>query len=237
MRQDRSKVPVDYDSNPERRNRTVRTSQRFLNTGDVYEDVARHFSSRGVTRVLDVGCGEGFLQPIIESAGIEYLGIDSSKEQLKDAPPNRIFGDASNLPFADGSFDGVAALYMLYHFDEPEVVVRESERVLASGGVFISCAPSYMDMPELEQVFRLDGPHRRITFDAESGIEIVSEIFGNVEVDSWDGQYITLPDEEALIEYCRAMEASDEAARQAPGLVNTPLDVTKRGALHIAVKR
>ncbi len=50
------------------------------------------------------------------------------------APRPAARADARRLPFADGSFGGVSALWMLNHLDEPIEALREIRRVLQPGG-------------------------------------------------------------------------------------------------------
>ena len=57
-----------------------------------------------------------------------------------------LFCDAHDLPFIDGSFDGVVASAVLEHVAYPERVVAEIYRVLRMGGLF------YSEIPFLQQV-------------------------------------------------------------------------------------
>ena len=50
----REAVPVDYDSDPGRRQRTVRASERYRVSGNVYATAAAMFRAAGVKKVLDV---------------------------------------------------------------------------------------------------------------------------------------------------------------------------------------
>jgi SAM-dependent methyltransferase len=43
-------------------------------------------------------------------------------------------GDATALPFADGSFDAVVGAFVLLHLGRPEAAVAEAARVLVPGG-------------------------------------------------------------------------------------------------------
>jgi 2-polyprenyl-6-hydroxyphenyl methylase/3-demethylubiquinone-9 3-methyltransferase len=94
-------------------------------------------------RVLDVGCGAGFLSNYLAREGFEVSGIDASQASLDvaarhDATGNvrYLFGDALALPFADASFDAVCAMDFLEHVEAPAAVVTEIARVLRPGGVF-----------------------------------------------------------------------------------------------------
>jgi len=93
-------------------------------------------------KVLLVGCGTGLdfahLPP-----GLHVAGLDVSPGMLKRARARaaRIGltadlreGDARALPFADASFDVVILHLILAVAPDPELVARESARVLRRGG-------------------------------------------------------------------------------------------------------
>lgn len=48
--------------------------------------------------------------------------------------------DAVSLPFADESFDIVAAHYMLYHVPDPRQALHEFRRVLRPGGTLVAAS-------------------------------------------------------------------------------------------------
>lgn len=94
-------------------------------------------------RILDIGCGAGFLANALAAQGHDVTGIDMSRGSLKVArarPQSRPAGygvaDAYRLPFRDACFDAVSALDFLEHVTEPERVVAEAARVLKPGGLF-----------------------------------------------------------------------------------------------------
>jgi 2-polyprenyl-6-hydroxyphenyl methylase/3-demethylubiquinone-9 3-methyltransferase len=98
---------------------------------------------RTAPRVLDVGCGGGFLSNALASAGFEVTGIDTSSASLAVAARHDatrsvryVAGDALSLPFADQSFDVACAMDFLEHVEEPDRVVAEVSRVLLPGGLF-----------------------------------------------------------------------------------------------------
>lgn len=97
-------------------------------------------------RVLDVGCGGGFLSESFAKDGFEVTGLDPSAGSIAAAARHaeaaglRIayrVGRGESLPFADGAFDIVACCDVLEHVDDVDRVVGEVARVLAPGGVFL----------------------------------------------------------------------------------------------------
>ena len=98
-------------------------------------------------RVLEVGVGTGLSLPNYGSHLI-ITGIDLSPEMLAKAEAkierhdlDNVAGlhemDAGALAFPDESFDTVVAMYVMTVVPEPERVMRELERVCATGGEVI----------------------------------------------------------------------------------------------------
>ena len=221
-------ISPDYDTNPARFRANVRTVKQYGVVDDVHEEVAGRIVLEGLLPALDLGCGEGRLTKPLDSRNAARVAFDYSPTMLSAVPDPRVRGDANCLPFRDGAFGSVAALYMLYHLDEPRRAIAESQRVLRLGGLFVASAPSFYDSPELADFLPASSP---MTFDAEKGPEMVREYFEQVEVERWDGLFVHLPDAEALSDYLQSRRASEEAIAEALNQINLPLHLTKRGAL------
>jgi ubiquinone/menaquinone biosynthesis C-methylase UbiE len=100
---------------------------------------------RAGERVLDVGCGTGYLSrilsPVITPSG-QITGLDPSPPMIeharRHAPANCTYlvGEGQDLPFPDGSFDLVTSSLAVHHMPiaARPVALGEMFRVLRPGG-------------------------------------------------------------------------------------------------------
>jgi ubiquinone/menaquinone biosynthesis C-methylase UbiE len=105
--------------------------------------------------VLDVACGPGNFSRqfarVVGDTGL-VVGIDASKPMLERAVSdsagigvdNLVFvrGNAVDLPFREGSFDGVCCFAALHLFSDPEKALDRMRSVLTPGGriaLFTTC--------------------------------------------------------------------------------------------------
>ncbi|MBY0522087.1 MAG: class I SAM-dependent methyltransferase [Gemmataceae bacterium] len=103
----------------------------------VADSLAAHYGLRPGDRVLDVGCGKGFLlYDLTQSVpGLEVSGLDISAYAIEHAQeevrPRLLLGNARQLPFPDHSFDLVISITTLHNLPcyDLEKALREIERV------------------------------------------------------------------------------------------------------------
>jgi protein-L-isoaspartate(D-aspartate) O-methyltransferase len=104
---------------------------------EVATKMAAHYELKPGQRILDIGCGKGFL--LYEFGrivtGLELAGLDVSSYALEHAKPEVMpylrMGSAVNLPYPDKYFDLVLSLNTLHNLQLPELesALREIERV------------------------------------------------------------------------------------------------------------
>lgn len=112
-----------------------------------------HYKLKTGSKVLDVGCGKGFLLfellkiipgLVISGIDISPYAISNSKEEIRDRLQ---IGNAVSLPFPDKSFDLVFSLTTLHnlHNYDLEKALKEVERV---GKQKYICVESYRNEVE-----------------------------------------------------------------------------------------
>lgn len=108
----------------------------------------RHFRSRRVRAVLDLGCGVGRHVAFLAEQGFAAYGLDKSPFAVAAARATAsamcagstfLVGDMLALPYRSASFDAVLAFNVVYHADEDGVqqALAEVRRVLRPGGIYL----------------------------------------------------------------------------------------------------
>lgn len=103
----------------------------------VAKAMADHYGIKPGDRILDIGCGKGFLIYDFTQVvpGVEVRGIDISayaiENAIEDIKPNIQVGHANKLPYADNEFDLVFSINTLHnlHAYDLDPALREMERV------------------------------------------------------------------------------------------------------------
>ncbi|MEO0565138.1 MAG: class I SAM-dependent methyltransferase [Chloroflexota bacterium] len=112
-----------------------------------YARLVRRFAPGGDGKLLEMGCGLGhllgLLQDDFDAVGIDL--IDYSIEQTKrNAPKAEAYqmdvGEISER-FAPGTFRAVVALHLVEHLPDPAQTIRDVNRLLVPGGLFLYATP------------------------------------------------------------------------------------------------
>ncbi len=135
-------------------------------TKDLKEKLVENARLPRNARVLDVACANGsLLRKLNDANPIEGYGIDISDEMIrvaKDLHPSFSFSvsNSSALGFDDGFFDAITVCAAFHHFSEPSRFLRESKRVLKSGGLLYIMEPYFN--PAIRALFNMLIPFMRM---------------------------------------------------------------------------
>ncbi|WP_433198728.1 demethylmenaquinone methyltransferase [Nocardia sp. CA-107356] len=118
--------------------------------------VRKALAPRPGERVLDLAAGTGISTLDLAKSGAWCLAADFSQGMLaagkfRDVP--MVAADATALPFADNSFDGVTISYGLRNISESEQALREMLRVTKPGGRLVVCEFSTPVVPGFRTVY------------------------------------------------------------------------------------
>lgn len=115
--------------------------------------VVRLLGLQSRRRILEIGCGRGIALPVLQKmCNPRWLvGVDIDREALSEALGGSgaagskacvVESDVRRLPFPDGCFDAVIDFGTCYHIGGAEKALREIERVICSGGIFVYETPA-----------------------------------------------------------------------------------------------
>lgn len=101
------------------------------------QKIAAHYGLKPGDRILDVGCGKGFMLYEFTRAvpGVEVVGLDISEYAIEHAKeevkPFLVLGHARELPFPDKSFDFIYSNTTLHNLPPQDLypALKEIERV------------------------------------------------------------------------------------------------------------
>jgi ubiquinone/menaquinone biosynthesis C-methylase UbiE len=110
------------------------------------KDIAERLDPARYKNVLEIACGTGIVtrhlrDRLTPEARLIATDLNPAMFALaqKKLAGNVIWreADAGALPFADGSFDALVCQFGVMFFPDKQAVMRETHRVLSSGGLFL----------------------------------------------------------------------------------------------------
>ena len=127
--------------------------------------------ANGPGRVLDIGCGRGFLLRSFQRRGWDVAGTEMSESaaayarQKLDLPVH--VGKFEEVKLPENSFDAVVMWHVLEHFERVDNALREVNRVLKPGGIFLVAVPNFGSLEARlarDKWFHLDVPRHLTHF-------------------------------------------------------------------------
>lgn len=113
-----------------------------------YARLVRRFApKRNTSRLLEMGSGLGHLLGLLEDE-FKCVGIDIALYAAKQTQANAQKSSAAVVSadqlgfFANGSFDVVVALHLVEHLVDPQQAIRDVNRLLVDGGLFLYATPN-----------------------------------------------------------------------------------------------
>jgi demethylmenaquinone methyltransferase / 2-methoxy-6-polyprenyl-1,4-benzoquinol methylase len=171
-------------------------AERYDRTNDVLsfgqdrrwrQAVATTLDLRPGERVLDLAAGTGTSSEPFADGGAFTVPCDFSLGMLRVGRRRRpdlgfVAGDATRLPFADGSFDAVTISFGLRNVVDVDAALAELLRVTRSGGRLLICEFSHPSWKPWRVVYSeylmraLPAVARRVSSDPEAYVYLAESI-------------------------------------------------------------
>ncbi|MFK8008366.1 MAG: class I SAM-dependent methyltransferase [Saprospiraceae bacterium] len=139
---------LDIDMTNVKREDIAGVDEFHVRGAQVSKELAKSIDIKNTT-VLDVGCGLGGpARMLADEYGCQVTGIDLSQEFIRTATnlselvglsskTKFVYGNATELPFEDKSFDVVWTQHVQMNVEDKEKFYSEINRVLSDKGIFL----------------------------------------------------------------------------------------------------
>ncbi len=169
------------------------TGERFI-PGEggcqiAYEHLHRYFFAlrwAENNEVLDLACGNGYGAALLARRAHHVWALDSDEETIREAHKNWqrenlafLRGDATQLPFRNGTISVIVAMEALEHIKEQDLLLREISRVCGADGTLLISTPNkaeYSDARKYSNPFHV----RELYLDEFA--DLLRQHFSRVEI-------------------------------------------------------
>jgi len=134
----------------------------YMVRGYEIENLLRFMGTDSLGKVLELGCGNGFVSHLLSPFSKEVfatdlsskntkthtIGLNSARRLISKMGNNNtsIFAcSAEYIPFKDNTFDTVFSSYALHYLKDRSVALSELKRVVKKDGVIILVLPNFME--------------------------------------------------------------------------------------------
>ena len=132
-------------------------------------------------RLLDIGCGGGFMLALLHSLGWNAEGVEVDPKAVSQARAQGLRvreGTLADQQYADESIHAITMHHVIEHIHEPKRLLKECYRILEPGGQIVIITPNLAS--RLHRRFRrnwyaLDPPRHLMLFSPPSLGAIVKE--------------------------------------------------------------
>ena len=192
---------------------------------DWFDWVFDRFDLPDDARVLELGCGPGYLwqrvaDRVPEKWELTLTDLSSGmvsevREALVDTPLDASFevANAEALPFSHDQFDAVVANHMLYHVSRRDEALADIRRVLAPEGRLYAATNgerSMRRMRELQDRFARNDVEHVVShgFTLENGESQLAAHFSDVRLERFDDALV-VTDADPLVAYAASSSRSE----------------------------
>lgn len=201
--------------------------------------IFNHIKRCDPVRILDLGCGPGYLwqhnapaipdhwSPVLADLSEGMLSAAASQLTLAAVEADLLVSDGERLPFSSLEFDAVVALHVLHLFEDAGNVLSELKRVLKPDGCLLVATNGERHMLELRETLKMFNVRTAYfrsgsAFSLKNGGAQLLELFDHVECIHFNNT-LEVARVQPLLNYARSgvrpadMDAQREALRNLAG--------------------
>lgn len=134
---------ISLDRQEAYRRRYAALKPGYRSSNQVYEDLLLRCLA-AQSRALDAGCGRAGVLRHYTDRVRQAVGLDSDLASLQENEglAQKVLGDLTHMPFAEGVFDLVLCTWVVEHLRSPDLAFAEMARVLRRGGRLLLLTPN-----------------------------------------------------------------------------------------------
>ncbi len=143
-----------------------------------YFPVYEYLKNKKKLKILEVGCGLGYLTYALNKKGMDIIGIDISGEAIEYASAN--FGDffkksdIESFGFNDNKFDVVIATELIEHLKDPFDFIKKCQKHLTESGVILLTTPN-KDYYPANHIWNTDRPPVHISWLTHKAFNYIAQ--------------------------------------------------------------
>jgi 2-polyprenyl-3-methyl-5-hydroxy-6-metoxy-1,4-benzoquinol methylase len=136
----------DYNKYAKQIKKTLNPIQFLIEKDNTYFPTYNFVKDKSKLKILEIGCGYGYLTYALRKLGHEVIGIDISKTAIEFAKNN--FGgkfyerNIENLNFKENSFDLIIATELIEHLSDINLFITKSIKLLKNNGFLLISTPN-----------------------------------------------------------------------------------------------
>ena len=100
-------------------------------------------------KLLDIGCGRGEFANGFKELGLIVNGVEREKIHIDGINVQYLDVEKDPLPYKEKTYDIVFSKSVIEHLENPSNMLKESRRILKSGGMIIIMAPDWVSQMKI----------------------------------------------------------------------------------------
>jgi ubiquinone/menaquinone biosynthesis C-methylase UbiE len=107
------------------------------------QEVLQYLQPKKEETILEIGCSRGFMAQALQQLGFSVYGVDANKQAIETGIADNLqYMSATNLQFANNSFDKLYSFHTIEHIPETGLALQEMARVVKSKGTILLVYPA-----------------------------------------------------------------------------------------------